>query len=159
MQIDERQKSEEMVKIISFRAGEQEFSIEIMAIKEIRGWAEPTPLPHAPDYVAGLINLRGLVIPVIDIGLRLGLSATEPSERTAIIVTEVGSKLIGLLVEKVSDMLTVAKSDIQPVPDVSESFDKAFAQGIIALPQGMVCMLSLPAIFKDLDRQRMDEAA
>lgn len=159
MQNGEKQQSEDMVKIISFRAGEQEFCVDIMAIKEIRGWAPPTPLPHAPAYVSGLINLRGLVIPVIDIGMRLGLPATEPSERTAIIVTEVGSKLIGLMVEKVSDMLSISKAEIQPVPDVSDSFDRQFADGVIALQNGMVCLLSLQAIFRDLNRNEMADAA
>lgn len=156
---DDRQHTDEMVKIISFRAGEQEFCVDIMAIKEIRGWAPPTPLPHAPSHVSGLINLRGLVIPVIDIGMRLGLPATEPSERTAIIVTEVGTKLIGLMVEKVSDMLSISRAEIQPVPDVSEGFDRQFADGVIALQSGMVCMLSLSSIFRDLDCSELGEAA
>lgn len=94
------------LEIVSFHLGEQEFCIDIMAIREIRGWAPVTPMPHTPPYVLGLINLRGAVIPVIDMACRLGMKMTEPSERSAIIVTDINGKLVGLLVEQVSDMMT-----------------------------------------------------
>ena len=74
------------LEIISFFLGEQVFSVNIMSVREIRGWAPATPLAHAPSHVLGVINLRGTVIPVIDMALRLGLEAIDPTERSAIIV-------------------------------------------------------------------------
>src|SRR6218665_689847 len=89
--------SASQLEIVSFHLGDQEFCIDIMAIREIRGWAPVTPMPHTPPYVLGLINLRGAVIPVIDMACRLGMKMTEPSERSAIIVTDIGGKVVGLL--------------------------------------------------------------
>jgi purine-binding chemotaxis protein CheW len=106
------------LEIVSFHLGEQEFCIDIMVIREIRGWAPVTPMPHTPPYVLGLINLRGAVIPVIDMACRLGMKMTEPSERAAIIVTDIAGKLVGLLVEQVSDMMTIKSEELQQAPEI-----------------------------------------
>ena len=87
----------ETLEIIAFRLHDQEFCVKTTTIREIRGWAPVTPMPHTPRYVLGLINLRGAVIPVIDMACRLGMPMTEPSERSAIIVTDIKGKLVGLL--------------------------------------------------------------
>ncbi len=84
-------------------------------------------------YVLGLINLRGAVIPVIDMACRLGMKMTEPSERSAIIVTDIAGKLVGLLVEQVSDMMTIKSEDLQPAPEIIPEAQRAFCRGIVAL--------------------------
>src|SRR3546814_2295119 len=89
-----------------------------MAIREIRGWAPVTPMPHTPPYVLGLINLRGAVIPVIDMAARLGMKMTEPSERSAIIVTDIAGQLVVLLVEQVSHLMTIKGEVLQPAPAI-----------------------------------------
>ena len=103
-------------EIVSFRLADQDFCIDIMDIREIRGWTPPTPLPNAPDYVRGLINLRGSVLPIVDLSKRLGLASAHATTRDVIIVAMMGANLIGLVVDGVSDILTVNESDIQPTP-------------------------------------------
>src|ERR1700744_1400262 len=103
-------------QFITFRSGEQEFGADIMAIREIRGWTETTPLPHAPDYVRGVINLRGVVLPVGDVKSRLGLGRTEANPKHVIVVVQAGERPIGILVDAVSDILTVKGGEIQPPP-------------------------------------------
>eukprot|EP00913_Durusdinium_trenchii_P008222 g7719.t1 len=120
-----------------------------MAIREIRGWAPVTPMPHTPPYVLGLINLRGAVIPVIDMACRLGMKMTEPSERSAIIVTDIAGKLVGLLVEQVSDMMTIRSEDLQPAPEIIPEAQRAFCRGIVALEKTMVCFLNLDTVIAD----------
>ncbi len=137
------------LEIVSFHLGDQEFCIDIMAIREIRGWAPVTPMPHTPDYVLGLINLRGAVIPVIDMACRLGMSMTEPSERSAIIVTDINGKLVGLLVEQVSDMMTIKSEDLQPPPEIIPEEQRAFCRGIVALDKNMVCFLNLDTVIAE----------
>ncbi|WP_337266973.1 chemotaxis protein CheW [Oryzifoliimicrobium ureilyticus] len=137
------------LEIVSFHLGEQEFCIDIMAIREIRGWAPVTPMPHTPPYVLGLINLRGAVIPVIDMACRLGMRMTEPSERAAIIVTDIRGKLVGLLVEQVSDMMTITNEDLQPPPDIIPEAQRSFCRGIVAREKAMVCFLNLDTIIAD----------
>ena len=141
--------SNAQLEIVSFHLGDQEFCIDIMAIREIRGWAPVTPMPHTPPYVLGLINLRGAVIPVIDMACRLGMKPTEPSERAAIIVTDIAGKLVGLLVEQVSDMMTIAASDLQPAPDIIPNTQRDFCRGIVALEKTMICFLNLDTVIAD----------
>jgi len=135
------------LEIISFHLGSQVFCVNIMSVREIRGWAPSTTLPHSPPHVLGVINLRGSVIPVIDMAIRLGLKPIEPTERSAIIVTHIAGKLVGLLVENVSDMITVNTSELQPAPDVLPAAERALTKAIIPHDKQMICYLDLDALF------------
>src|SRR6478752_8151648 len=86
-------------EFVAFRVGAQEFCIDIMGVREIRGWTPATPLPHAPVYVRGVINLRGAVLPIVDLAMRFGLGLTEPTPRSVIIVVQVHQQVVGLLVD------------------------------------------------------------
>ena len=90
-----------------------------MSVREIRGWTPATPMPHAPSYVLGVINLRGAVLPIIDLSARLGMKPAEPTARHVIIVAQVKRKIVGLLVDAVSDILTINDDNIQPTPEIS----------------------------------------
>lgn len=137
------------LEIIAFRLHDQEFCVKTTTIREIRGWAPSTPIPHAPADVIGVMNLRGTVIPIIDLAHKLGMKSTEANERSAIVVAEVHNMVVGLVVDRVSDILTIRGEQIQPVPEVTTSFDKAYAEGIIAHENGMICFLNLSRMFKE----------
>jgi purine-binding chemotaxis protein CheW len=94
-------------ELLSFRIGEQEFCVDIMAVREIRGWTEATPLPRAPDYIRGMINLRGTVFPVVDMSVRFGLPLNDSASRRVIIVVWIDTRLVGLLVDAVCDIIAV----------------------------------------------------
>ena len=143
----------DMCELIAFTIGDQEFCVEVMAVREIRGWTPATPLPHSPGYVRGVINLRGAVLPVMDMSLRLGMAPTDPSQRHVIIVIQIGNQLVGLLVDSVSDILTVPASSIQPAPDVSKEMDRDFVQGIIPIEGRMVCLIQLNALFGPIESE------
>lgn len=140
-------------ELIAFTIGDQEFCVEVMAVREIRGWTQSTPLPHSPAYVSGVINLRGVVLPVMDMSMRLGMAATEPSERHVIVVIHVGGQFVGLLVDSVSDILTVSTASIQPAPDVSREMNRDFVQGIIPIEGRMVCLIQLNALFGAIESE------
>ncbi len=133
-------------ELIAFRIGDQEFCVDIMGVREIRGWTKATPLPRSPGYVLGVINLRGAVLPIIDLSARLGLKAAEPSERHVIIVVQIGSRSAGLLVDAVSDILTVTDEDIQPTPEMSSDLERSYARGILAIEKRMICLIELGAL-------------
>src|ERR1700742_3390878 len=105
-------------ELTSFRIGDQEFCVDIMSVREIRGWTAATPLPRSPDFVRGVINLRGAVLPIIDLSARMGLGVIEPEARHVIIVCRIGGQMVGLLVDAVSDILTITDDLIQATPDV-----------------------------------------
>ena len=130
-------------ELIAFRLGEQEFCVDIMSVRDIRGWTKTTPLPHSSDYVKGVINLRGAVLPVVDLAARLGFQATEPSARHVIIITQVGNQTVGLLVDAVSDILTVNPASIQATPNVASELARSFMKGVIAMEGRMISLIAL----------------
>ncbi|WP_349962893.1 chemotaxis protein CheW [Rhizobium sp. ZPR3] len=140
-----------MLEIIAFHLGDQQFCIKTTSIREIRGWAAATPLPHAPAHVLGVMNLRGSVIPVIDLTKKLGMGSSAHTSRSAIVVAEVGTNIIGLVVDRVSDILSIDDRRVQPVPDFGTSFDPSFSYGFIPLDQSMVCFLNLDHMFSNLN--------
>lgn len=131
------------LELISFRIGEQEFCVDIMAVREIRGWTAVTPLPHCPPYVRGVINLRGAVLPILDLRSALGLGLAETTPRSVIIVVQIGKRLVGLLVDAVSEILTVGRTSVQPTPDVGCETVNRFVRGIIAQEGRMISWIAL----------------
>jgi purine-binding chemotaxis protein CheW len=143
-------------ELISFRIGAQEFCVDIMEVREIRGWTPATALPQAPAFVRGVINLRGAVLPIVDLGARLGLGAADPTARHVIIVAQVQNQVVGLLVDAVSDILTVTDDMIQPTPDVASEMVRTFVRGLLAIEGRMVSFISLDRVLPDSE---LDHAA
>lgn len=133
-------------EMVAFRVSEQDFCIDIMSVREIRGWTETTILPHAQDYVKGVINLRGAVVPVVDLSARLGLGPLEPGPRHVIIITMIGQRTVGLLADVVSDILTVPVEAVQPVPDIASESARAYVSGVIAMEGRMMRKIDLARV-------------
>ncbi len=142
-------------ELISFRIGEQECCVDIMVVREIRGWTPATPLPRSPAFLCGVINLRGAVLPIVDLALRLGFPPAEPTQRHVIIVAQIGPQVVGLLVDAVSDILTVGDEVIQPPPDVASEMVRDFVQGLLAMDGRMISLISLDHL---LPRQELQAA-
>lgn len=144
-------------ELISFMIGTQEFCVDIMSVREIRGWTPATPLPHAPAYVRGVINLRGAVLSIVDLAARLGFPPTEPSARAVIIVAQVegraGAQVVGLLVDAVTGILTVTGDAVQPTPDVASDMALTFVNGVLAVDGRMISLITLDHVLPFPERQ------
>ena len=140
-------------ELIAFRLGGQEFCVDVMSIREIRGWTPATPLPQSPDFVRGVINLRGTVLPIVDLAARLGFPMAEPTARHAIIVSQIGTQVVGLLVEGVSDIFTVTHDKIQATPDVASEMAKRFVHGVIPLDGRLISIIAIDAVLPEGARQ------
>jgi purine-binding chemotaxis protein CheW len=136
----------EGIELMAFRIGAQEFCIDIVSVREIRGWTPATPLPHSPQFVRGVINLRGAVLPIVDLAARLGLGSVDPSSRHVIIVVQVGRQIVGLLVDAVLEILTVPDGAIQPTPNVASEMAQTFVRGVLALDGRMISFVALDEI-------------
>jgi purine-binding chemotaxis protein CheW len=134
------------VELIAFRIGAQEFCLDIVTVREIQGWTPATALPHSPAFVRGVINLRGVVLPIIDLAARLGLPVPDPTSRHVIIVAQIGPQVVGLLVDGVSEILTVTPDMVQPTPDVASDIAKTFVRGVLAIEQRMIGLIALDEI-------------
>lgn len=147
---DQRNDSTEL-ELLSFMVEDQEYSVDIMSVREIRGWSQTTSLPHAPAYVRGVINLRGAVLPVVDLGRRLGMSATEPSERSVIIVVDLGERTVGLRVDAVSDILAVANDALHPPPSKDGEATRNFIRALTIVNGNMIRILDLNSLLPSHD--------
>ena len=132
------EKTRNRVEIVCFMVDNQDFCIEISHVLEIRGWTVTTTLPHAPEFVVGMMNMRGTVLPVLDLSLRLGFGKTQPGERHVIIIVQIDEKIMGFLVDAVSDIITVNENQMQPTPDVSSTRTQAFIKGVHTVDEKLV---------------------
>ncbi|WP_419252930.1 chemotaxis protein CheW [Caulobacter sp. ErkDOM-YI] len=136
-------------ELISFRVGDQEYCVNIMAVREIRGWSPATALPQTPGYMRGVINLRGAVLPIMDLAARLGMPMVEPTVRSVFIVVQAGDRTVGLLVDAVSDILSINDDMVQATPDVACETVRNFVRGIISIEERMISEISLDRILPE----------
>jgi purine-binding chemotaxis protein CheW len=138
-------------EVVAFRVADQDFCFDIMSVREIRGWSETTVLPHAESFVKGVINLRGSVVPVIDLSERLGFGPTEPGQRHVIIIAVVNSQTVGLLADVVSDIVTVVAGSVHPVPDVAAPTEERAISGIVMDDERMIRKLDLTTVLPTVE--------
>ena len=136
----------EQLEFVTFVAGRQSFCIEITQIREIRRWSPVTILPHSPSHVLGVINLRGAVIPIIDLAAKLGFASITPTERHVIIITAIEDRIIGLLVESVSEILGVSADMVRETPRAPEDATTRAILGIITVGDDMTKIINLHAL-------------
>ncbi|MCO6381914.1 MAG: purine-binding chemotaxis protein CheW [Vannielia sp.] len=140
-------------ELLSFHVGTQEYSIDIISVREIRSWTEATPLPHAPPYVRGVINLRGTVLPIIDLAKRLGIAAGEKNDRNVIVVVQSGDDTVGLLVDAVSDIFAVSEAELQAPPDMSSDGSLKCVRALTIHEERMLRVLDLAAVLPNVDAE------
>jgi len=134
-------------QFISFKIGSEEYAIDIMAVREIKGWTETTTLPNQPEYILGVMNLRGIIVPVYDLRCRFGMGLTQASRSHAVIIVSVLDRVAGLLVDAVSDILTIDSAEIRPVPETERGVSTNFLSGIVPVNETMVVTLALEELF------------
>lgn len=126
-------------EFLTFRLSQEEFAVEILRVQEIRGWEEPTPLPSVPPYVKGVVDLRGNVVPIIDLREKFVLPVSYNGTTVVIVVhvmTTQGERVVGLVVDAVSDVYTFNLDELQPAPDISTSIDSQYIVGLSTLHEG-----------------------
>jgi purine-binding chemotaxis protein CheW len=131
---------------LTFSLGEEEYGVEILKVQEIKGYSTITPIPHTPPYIKGVMNLRGTIIPVVDLRGKLGMAETEYNQFTVIIVVTVGTKMMGLIVDAVSDVLSIPRSEVQATPDFGGQVDVRFVSGVAKAGEKLVVLLDIDKI-------------
>ena len=130
-------------QFVSFTVGEEEYAVDIMQVREIKGWTEVTVLPNQPPYMRGVLNLRGLIVPIVDLRCRFGEKRTEATASHVVVIVSLGDRIVGVLVDKVSDILTVNGRDIRDVPDMESRDIQDFLVGIVTANERMVAILAI----------------
>lgn len=132
---------------ITFKIGEEEYAVDIMSVREIKAWSPTTVLPNSPEYVRGVINLRGTIVPVYDLRARFGMGETEVSSRHVMVIVAVGDRIIGMLVDAVSDIFYAQRDEVKDVPDMDRTVGAEYLNGLVTLDGRMVALLDIDRLF------------
>ena len=130
-------------EFINFAIGDDQYGVDIMAVREIKEWSNVTHLPKQPDYVRGVLNLRGAMVPVVDLRCRFGEGVTEPTPTHIIIVVHIDGRLVGLLADRVLDIVSFEASKIQPVPRTAHGESSDFLSGLVTHDDTMIALIDL----------------
>jgi purine-binding chemotaxis protein CheW len=131
---------------LTFTLGQEDYGIEILRVQEIKGYTAVTPIPNTPPCIKGVMNLRGTVVPVVDLRAKLGMTEAEYTRFTVIIVVKVGEHVVGLIVDAVSDVLDVAASDMVPPPEMGADVDTSLLTGMAKSDERLVSLLAIERV-------------
>jgi len=136
---------------VTFLVGESTYGVDINLVREIKQWTPTTVLPNQPHFTKGVLNLRGTIVPVHDLRARFGGPLTEPTETNVVVIVWIGTKTVGILVDAVSDILSVPESEIRPVPGEQSMGDGSTIGGLASTASGMVALLDLNTLFPNVE--------
>ncbi|MCK5147489.1 chemotaxis protein CheW [bacterium] len=147
----EDDEGERLIQLVGFCLGDEEFGIDIQEVHEINRTTEITPVPRTPDFVEGVINLRGKVLPVINMRVRFRLATAEKTNQTRIVIVEADGKIVGMLVDSVTEVLRISSSTIEPPPDIISGIDSENIKGIAKLENRLLILLDLAKVLSNVD--------
>jgi purine-binding chemotaxis protein CheW len=148
--------SENTKQFVTFTLGESEYGIDIMVVREIKGWTETTMIPNSPAHVRGVVNLRGVIVPIFDLRARFGMGLTDPGKMHVVIIVAAGTRTVGLLVDTVSDIIAIDPGSIRPVPEMGMPAQDQFLDGLVAMENRMVTLVSLSGLFGNSSTDPID---
>jgi purine-binding chemotaxis protein CheW len=143
--------ADELLQFLTFRLGDGEYGVGILSVREIRGWTPVTAIPHSPVWLLGVINLRGAVVPIVDLRIKFGLSNAEYEETTVVIVLNVAARVIGVVVDAVSDVITLSRGDIKPAPELGGNTDTSHIIGFGTLDERMRILMDVEKLMAGAD--------
>lgn len=136
-------------EFLAFKIANEEYGVDILRVQEIRSYEKPTTIANAPEHLKGVVNLRGVIVPIIDLRIKLGLSGVQYNHLTVVIVLNIGSRVVGLVVDGVSDVLTLEPSQLRPVPALDSNFDPEHLLAIGSVDDRMLILLDIEKFLKD----------
>ena len=151
MDLNQKKQEDELLQLVTFSIGEEEFGVNILKVQEIIRTMEITKVPRAPEFVEGVINLRGKVIPIIDLRRRFGLAPKAHDKNTRIIVIEINNIIVGFVVDAVSEVLRIPASTVEPPPPVVAGVDSDYISGVGKLQDRLLIMLDLDKLLSSED--------
>jgi purine-binding chemotaxis protein CheW len=144
---------------LTFTLGSEEYAIDILKVQEIRGYEQPTLIANAPPFIKGVINLRGIIVPVVDLRIKFNLGKIEYTPFTVVIILNVARRIIGVVVDSVSDVISLTQSQIRPAPDFSATFDTRYIQGLATQGSRMMIVTDIERLMTSADMALIDTAS
>jgi len=158
MQIGQEQKStSESRELLTFTLGSEEYGIDILKVQEIRGYDAVTTIANAPAFIKGVINLRGIIVPIVDMRIKFKLSAVSYNETTVVIILNVADRIAGMVVDGVSDVTALKADEIKPAPEFGASLDTKYLQGLGTVDERMIILVDIEKLMTSHDMELMDQ--
>ena len=154
--VKEQQFSGETVQVVSFRLGTEEYGVDIAQVQEIIRLVEITHVPRAPRFMEGVINLRGQLIPIIDLRTRFGMRRIDATKSTRIVVTEIGTKRVGIIVDSVSEVLNIPIENVEDAPDMISGVGTEYIQGVGKMGERLIILLDLTMVITTDEKRELE---
>lgn len=138
-------------EFLTFRLGAEEYGIDILKVQEIRSYEQPTRIANSPSFIKGVVNLRGVIVPIVDLRLKLSCESAEYNGFTVVIVLNVKGRIVGAVVDSVSDVLELGRDSIKPAPEMNSSVDTGFITGIGSVNDRMLILMDIEALMSSAD--------
>jgi purine-binding chemotaxis protein CheW len=145
-------------EFLAFKLGTEEYGIDILRVQEVRSYAEPTRLAHAPAFIKGVINLRGVIVPIVDMRIKFNLEQVNYDDLTVVIMLNIGTRVVGMVADGVSDVVTIASEQLRPVPEISSSIGNEHLMALGALDDRMLILLDIVKLMSSTDMGLITEA-
>lgn len=150
---------EETREVLVFVLGKEEYGVDILKVQEIRGYEKVTPIPSAPDYLKGVVNLRGVIVPVIDMRVKFRLPDVRYDTFTVVVILRIAGRVIGIVVDGVSDVVHFAESDVKPAPQLGSLVDSSFLAGVATQDDRMVLLVDIERLLSTGELNLLREMA
>jgi purine-binding chemotaxis protein CheW len=147
-----------MLQQLTFNLAGEEYGVDILAVREIRGWSRVTRIPQTPEHLLGVLNLRGAIVPIMDLRLRFGLERESYGDNTVVIIVALGERLFGIVVDAVSDVIDIDPASVKPVPDMGAVVDTRYLKGLATHVERMVMLLDVEKLMRPEDVETLDAA-
>ena len=146
-------------EFLSFKLGAEEYGIDILKVQEIRSYEQPTRIANAPAFIKGVINLRGTIVPIVDMRIKFQVGKAEYTPFTVVIILNIGARVVGIVVDGVSDVTSLRPEQIRPAPDFAATVDTKYIQGLGTLDERMLIVVDIARLMLSSDMALVDEAA
>ena len=143
---------------LTYTLGAEEYAIDILKAQEIRGYEAPTTIANAPAFLKGVINLRGTIVPIVDLRIKFGVGTAEYTPFTVVIILNLGSRVVGMVVDSVSDVAMLRRNDIRPAPEFSASVDIRYIRGLCPLGERMLIVVDIERLMLSSEMALVDES-
>lgn len=145
-------------EFLTFTLGCEEYAIDILKVQEIRSYETPTLIANAPPFIKGVVNLRGTIVPIVDLRIKFNLGKIEYTPFTVVVIPNIARRVIGVVVDSVSDVLSLTSSQIRPAPDFSGSFDTRYILGLASVEQRMLIVTDIERLMSSADMELVEAA-
>jgi purine-binding chemotaxis protein CheW len=143
-------------EFLTFTLGEEEYGVEILKVQEIRSYEPPTTIANAPEFIKGVVNLRGVIVPIVDMRIKFGLGSSEYNQFTVVIILNVAHRVVGMVVDGVSDVLTLTAEQIRPAPEFGAGLDTKYITGLGTVDKRMLILMDIEKLMTSSDMALTD---